>query len=67
MIDVKAKVFFQSQNTKYVLKFIPKKFHKLKIQKFRKNNKGFLIKEENDKKPINILFKNFQFNYKKFN
>ena len=69
--DVKANCFFPKpkiQST--VLKFIPKKkFHEIqnpknleKITKVFFNQRRKMIK-----KPINILFKNFQFNYKKFN
>ena len=69
--DVKANSFFlkpKVQST--VLEFIPKKkFHKIKDPKnLEKITKVFFNQRRKMiKKPINILFKNFQFNYKKFN
>ena len=69
--DVKANSFFprpKVQST--VLKFIPKKkFHEIKDPKnLEKITKVFFNQRRKMiKKPINILFKNFQFNYKKFN
>ena len=69
--DVKANSFFPKpkiQST--VLKFVPKeKFHIIKNPKnLEKITKVFFNQRRKMiKKPINILFKNFQFNYKKFN
>ena len=69
--DVKANSFFprpKVQST--ILKFIPKKkFYEIKDPKnLEKITKVFFNQRRKMiKKPINILFKNFQFNYKKFN
>ena len=69
--DVKANSFFPKPKVQStVLKFIPKKrFHKIKDPKnLEKITKVFFSQRRKMiKKPINILFKNFQFNYKKFN
>ena len=68
--DVKANSFFPKpkiQST--VLKFVPKeKFHIIKNPKnLEKITKVFFNQRRKMiKKPINILFKNYQFNYKKF-
>ena len=69
--DVKANSFFprpKVQST--ILKFIPKKkFYEIKDPKnLEKITKVFFNQRRKMiKKPINILFKNFKFNYKKFN
>ncbi len=69
--DVKANSFFPKPKVQStVLKFIPKKkFHEIKDPKnLEKITKVFFNQRRKMiKKPINILFKNFQFNYKKFN
>ena len=69
--DVKANSFFPKPKVQStVLEFIPKKkFHKIKDPKnLEKITKVFFNQRRKMiKKPINILFKNFQFNYKKFN
>ena len=71
VIDVKANSFFPKPKVQStVLKFIPKKkFHEIKDPKnLEKITKVFFNQRRKMiKKPINILFKNFQFNYKKFN
>ena len=69
--DVKANSFFPKPKVQStVLKFIPKKkFHEIKDPKNLEKitNVFFNQRRKMIKKPINILFKNFQFNYKKFN
>ena len=69
--DVKANSFFPKPKVQStVLKFIPKKkFHEIKDPKnLEKITKVFFNQRRKMiKKPINILFKNSQFNYKKFN
>ncbi len=71
VIDVKANSFFPKPKVQStVLKFIPKKkFHEIKDPKNLEKitNVFFNQRRKMIKKPINILFKNFQFNYKKFN
>ena len=71
VIDVKANSFFPKPKVQStVLKFIPKKkFHEIKDPKnLEKITKVFFNQRRKMiKKPINILFKNSQFNYKKFN
>ena len=71
IIDVKPNSFFPRPKVhSTILEFIPKKkFHEIedarnleKITKIFFNQRRKMIK-----KPINILFKNFQFDYKKFN
>ncbi len=71
VIDVKPNSFFpRPKIDSTVLKFTPKKkIHRLidsknleKITKVFFNQRRKMIK-----KPVNILFKNFKFNYKKFN
>jgi len=69
--DVKANSFFPKPKVQStVLKFIPKKkFHKIKNPKnLEKITKVFFNQRRKMiKKPINILFKNLKFDYKKFN
>ena len=69
--DVKANSFFPKPKVQStVLEFVPKKkFHEIKDPKnLEKITKVFFSQRRKMiKKPINILFKNFQFNYKKFN
>ena len=71
VIDVKANSFFPKPKVQStVLKFIPKKkFHNIKDPKnLEKITKVFFSQRRKMiKKPINILFKNFKFDYKKFN
>ena len=52
-----------------VLEFLPKKFYQIRDPKnLEKITKVFFSQRRKMiKKPINILFKNFQFDYKKFN
>ena len=68
--DVKPNSFFPKPKVhSTVLEFVPKrKFHKIKDPKnLEKITKVFFSQRRKMiKKPINILFKNFQFNYKKF-
>ena len=67
--DVKPTSFFPKPNVQStVLEFIPKKkFHEIKDPKnLEKVTKVFFSQRRKMiKKPINIFFKNFQFNYKK--
>ena len=69
--DVRPNSFFQKPKVNStVLEFLPKKnFHQIKNPKnLEKITKVFFNQRRKMiKKPINILFKNFQFNYKKFN
>ncbi len=69
--DVKPNSFFPKPKVhSTVLEFIPKKkIHEIKDPKnLEKITKVFFNQRRKMiKKPINILFKNFQFNYKKFN
>ena len=69
--DVKPNSFFPKPKIhSTVLEFIPKKkFHKIKDPKnLEKITKIFFSQRRKMiKKPINILFKNFKFDYKKFN
>ncbi len=69
--DVKPNSFFPKPKIhSTVLEFVPKKkFHEIKDPKnLEKITKVFFSQRRKMiKKPINILFKNFQFNYKKFN
>ena len=69
--DVKPNSFFPKPKVySTVLEFIPKKkFYEIKDPKnLEKVTKVFFSqKRKMIKKPISILFKNFQFNYKKFN
>ena len=69
--DVKPNSFFPKPKVNStVLEFIPKrKFLEIKDPKnLEKITKVFFNQRRKMiKKPINILFKNFQFNYKKFN
>ena len=69
--DVKANSFFPKPKVQStVLKFVPKeKFHIIKNPKnLEKVTKVFFNQRRKMiKKPISILFKNYQFNYKKFN
>ena len=69
--DVKPNSFFPKPKVhSTVLEFIPKKkFHEIKDPKnLEKVTKVFFNQRRKMiKKPINILFKNFQFNYNKFN
>ena len=71
IIDVKPNSFFPKPKVySTVLEFLPKKnFHQIKNPKnLEKITKVFFSQRRKMiKKPINILFKNFQFNYKKFN
>ncbi len=71
IVDVKPNSFFPKPRVhSTVLEFIPKKnFQKIKDPKnLEKITKVFFSQRRKMiKKPINILFKNFQFNYKKFN
>ena len=68
--DVKPNSFFPKPKVNStVLSFVPKKkFHKIKDPKnLEKVTKIFFNQRRKMiKKPINILFRNFQFNYKKF-
>tara|TARA_B100000886_G_scaffold316846_1_gene255735 strand:- start:586 stop:1371 length:786 start_codon:yes stop_codon:yes gene_type:complete len=70
VIDVKSNSFFPKPKVQStVLKFIPKKkFHEIKDPKnLEKITKIFFSQRRKMiKKPISILFKNFQFDYKKF-
>ena len=69
--DVKPNSFFPKPKVhSTVLEFVPKKnYHKIKEPKnLEKVTKVFFSQRRKMiKKPINILFKNFQFNYEKFN
>ena len=69
--DVKPNSFFPKPKVQStVLEFLPKKsYHKIKEPKnLEKITKVFFSQRRKMiKKPINILFKKFQFNYKKFN
>ena len=69
--DVKPNSFFPKPKVhSTVLEFVPKrKFHEIKDPKnLEKITKVFFSQRRKMiKKPINILFKNFQFNYNKFN
>tara|TARA_B100001559_G_scaffold159068_1_gene133416 strand:- start:1955 stop:2740 length:786 start_codon:yes stop_codon:yes gene_type:complete len=69
--DVKPNSFFPKPKVySTVLEFIPKKkFYEIKDPKnLEKVTKVFFSQRRKMiKKPISILFKNFQFNYKKFN
>ena len=69
--DVKPNSFFPKPKVhSTVLEFLPKKnYHKIKEPKnLEKITKVFFSQRRKMiKKPINILFKNFQFNYEKFN
>tara|TARA_B100000886_G_C20313532_1_gene444886 strand:+ start:67 stop:852 length:786 start_codon:yes stop_codon:yes gene_type:complete len=69
--DVKPNSFFPKPKVhSTVLEFVPKKkFHEIKDPKnLEKVTKVFFSQRRKMvKKPINILFKNFQFNYNKFN
>ena len=69
--DVKPNSFFPKPKVhSTVLEFIPKKkFHEIKDPKnLEKVTKIFFSQRRKMiKKPVNILFKNFQFNYNKFN
>ncbi len=69
--DVKPTSFFPRPKVKStVLEFIPKKkFHEIRDPKnLEKITKVFFSQRRKMiKKPVNILFKNFLFNYKKFN
>ena len=69
--DVKPNSFFPRPNVhSSILEFLPKKnFHRIKDPKnLEKITKVFFNQRRKMiKKPINILFKNFQFDYKKFN
>ena len=69
--DVKPNSFFPKPKVNStVLEFIPKrKFLEIKDPKnLEKITKVFFSQRRKMiKKPINILFKNFQFDYKKFN
>ena len=69
--DVKPNSFFPKPKIhSTVLEFVPKrKFNEIKDPKnLEKITKVFFSQRRKMiKKPINILFKNFQFNYKKFN
>ena len=69
--DVKPNSFFPRPKVhSTVLEFLPKKnFHQIKDPKnLEKITKVFFSQRRKMiKKPISILFKNFQFNYKKFN
>ena len=69
--DVKPNSFFPKPKVhSTVLEFIPKKkFHEIKDPKnLEKVTKVFFNQRRKMiKKPINTLFKNFQFNYNKFN
>ncbi|MFL2853170.1 MAG: 16S rRNA (adenine(1518)-N(6)/adenine(1519)-N(6))-dimethyltransferase RsmA [Candidatus Pelagibacter sp.] len=69
--DVKANSFFPKPKVQStVLEFVPKKkFHEIKDPKnLEKITKVFFSQRRKMiKKPINILFKNFKFDYKKFN
>ena len=71
LIDVKPNSFFPKPKVhSTVLEFVPKKkFHEIKDPKnLEKVTKVFFNQRRKMiKKPINILFKNFQFNYNKFN
>ena len=71
VIDVKPNSFFPKPRVhSTVLEFVPKKsFQKIQDPKnLEKITKVFFSQRRKMiKKPINILFKNFQFNYKKFN
>tara|TARA_X000000950_G_scaffold25058_1_gene26850 strand:+ start:3413 stop:4198 length:786 start_codon:yes stop_codon:yes gene_type:complete len=71
IVDVKPNSFFPKPRVhSTVLEFVPKKsFQKIKDPKnLEKITKVFFSQRRKMiKKPINILFKNFQFNYKKFN
>ena len=71
IIDVKPNSFFPRPKVhSTVLEFLPKKnFHQIKDPKnLEKITKIFFSQRRKMiKKPISILFKNFQFNYKKFN
>jgi len=68
--DIKPNSFFPKPKVNStVLEFLPKKkFHEIKDPKnLEKVTKVFFSQRRKMiKKPINILFKNFQFNYKKF-
>ncbi len=69
--DVKPNSFYPKPKVhSSVLEFVPKKkFHEIKDPKnLEKITKVFFSQRRKMiKKPINILFKNFQFNYNKFN
>ena len=69
--DVNPNSFFPKPKVhSTVLEFVPKKkFHEIKDPKnLEKVTKVFFSQRRKMvKKPINILFKNFQFNYNKFN
>ena len=69
--DVRANSFFPRPKVQSsVLEFIPKKkIYQIKDPKnLEKITKVFFSQRRKMiKKPINILFKNFQFDYKKFN
>ena len=69
--DVKPNSFFPKPKVQStVLEFLPKKnFYQIKDPKnLEKITKVFFSQRRKMiKKPVNILFKNFQFNYKKFN
>tara|TARA_A100001015_G_scaffold269248_1_gene320772 strand:- start:620 stop:1405 length:786 start_codon:yes stop_codon:yes gene_type:complete len=69
--DVKPNSFFPKPKVhSTVLEFLPKKnYHKIKEPKnLEKITKVFFSQRRKMiKKPINILFKNYQFNYEKFN
>ena len=69
--DVKPNSFFPKPKiNSTVLEFVPKrKFNEIKDPKnLEKITRVFFSQRRKMiKKPINILFKNFQFNYKKFN
>ncbi len=71
IVDVKPNSFFPKPKVhSTVLEFVPKKkFHEIKDPKnLEKVTKVFFNQRRKMiKKPINILFKNFQFNYNKFN
>ena len=71
VIDVKPNSFFPKPRVhSTVLEFVPKKsFQNIKDPKnLEKITKVFFSQRRKMiKKPINILFKNFQFNYMKFN
>ena len=71
IVDVKPNSFFPKPRVhSTVLEFVPKKsFQKIKDPKnLEKITKVFFSQRRKMiKKPINILFKNFQFNYNKFN
>ena len=71
MIDVKPNSFFPKPKVhSTVLEFLPKKqIYKIKDPKnLEKVTKVFFSQRRKMvKKPINILFKNYRFDYKKFN